>query len=331
MAPPALALYDRVEDVAASVWKRALQETSTNVAFLTQEWQRAWWDSFGRRRAYVVVVERPGRSAAIAPFFCDGGMAFLIGSGGSDYLDVLGDPDGGTLALMLDAVLEREPDLIGFRFYHLPETSPTTQTLPAAADALGLSLFEEASMSAPYMDLRGEAGRLAVRKKSLVRHENGLNRDGELRVRHLTDNVEILRYLPLLFEQHRKRWSGSDSPSLFADSRQRDFYCRICRMAGNHWLRFTVVELDGDPVAMHLGSHHQGRYLWYKPTYDVRIAKRSPGEVLLRHLILQAMSEGAHTFDFGLGDEAFKDRFATGRATVRDWGLYRPSALRRHP
>jgi CelD/BcsL family acetyltransferase involved in cellulose biosynthesis len=175
------------------------------------------------------------------------------------------------------------------------------------------------------MDLDDESGGRATRKKSLVRHENSLRRDGDLRVRHVAGN-EAVAYLPSLFEQHVARWGDS---SIFKEAEQRDFYRRLCLSADNDWLRFTAIEWDRRVIALHLGSHHEGRFLWYKPTYDLSLARRSPGEVLLRQLILRAMEEGARVFDFGLGDEAFKQRFATGSTTVRNWGLYRPSALER--
>jgi CelD/BcsL family acetyltransferase involved in cellulose biosynthesis len=62
--------------------------------------------------------------------------------------------------------------------------------------------------------------------------------------------------------------------------------------------------------------------MWYKPTFEVELARQSPGEVLLRQLLIAAHDEGAQTFDFGTGDEAFKHRFATRVNRVRTWGLY---------
>ena len=46
-----------------------------------------------------------------------------------------------------------------------------------------------------------------------------------------------------------------------------------------------------------------------------------------RQLLLAAVEEGARTFDFGLGDEAFKARFANKVHKVRTVGLYEPSAI----
>jgi CelD/BcsL family acetyltransferase involved in cellulose biosynthesis len=89
------------------------------------------------------------------------------------------------------------------------------------------------------------------------------------------------------------------------------------------------VDLNGKPVAFHLGFCYRGEYMWYKPTFDVELARSSPGEVLLRQLLLAALEEGANVFDFGLGDEAFKARFATQVNSVRNWGLYPPHVLAR--
>ena len=145
-------------------------------------------------------------------------------------------------------------------------------------------------------------------------------------VRHLRSSAEILPWLESFFAQHERRWRETDSPSLFAQPAQRDFYRRLAACAdAAGWLRFTVLLADSSPVAFHFGFAHQGSFLWYKPSFDVALARRSPGEVLLRQLILAAQAEGMQNFDFGLGDETFKRRFADQFPMVRTWGLY-PSA-----
>ncbi|HZN12471.1 MAG TPA: GNAT family N-acetyltransferase, partial [Blastocatellia bacterium] len=88
------------------------------------------------------------------------------------------------------------------------------------------------------------------------------------------------------------------------------------------WLRFTRVEWGGEAVAYHYGMSYGGSYFWYKPSFAPRHARRSPGEVLLRQLLLAAIEEESRTFDFGIGEEAFKYRFADRINRVRTWGLY---------
>ena len=58
------------------------------------------------------------------------------------------------------------------------------------------------------------------------------------------------------------------------------------------------------------------------PSFALELAPRSLGEILLSCLLLAAIDEGAHTFDFGLGCEPFKLRFATTANRVRKWEMY---------
>lgn len=78
-------------------------------------------------------------------------------------------------------------------------------------------------------------------------------------------------------------------------------------------LRFAVLELDGRPLAYHFGFESKRTYLWYKPAFDVGFWKYSPGEVLLRNLLRYARDSELREFDFTIGDESFKQRFANCR------------------
>src|SRR5207249_709520 len=133
----------------------------------------------------------------------------------------------------------------------------------------------------------------------------------------------ILPHLDEFFEQHVSRWAATPYPSLFHDPAQRAFYQALTPLAAKAgWLRFTRLEWEGRSIAFHFGFCYGGRYLWYKPSFAIALARHSPGEVLLRQLLLAAKNEGSRVFDFGLGDEGFKRRFANQITTVRTWGLY---------
>ena len=301
--------------------------------FLTWEWQSAWWSVLGRGTLRLLVAEREGQVLALAPLFTESGMVYFVGSGAADYLDFVGDVGmPGVMEALLAAACAAVPGFIGFVFYHVPEASPTGALLAQAAERLGMAWFDEGGMPAPVLELPDpEAVLRAAGRKSLVRHERFLERHGSLAVVHGRRREEIEPHLDAFFAQHRERWQETPHPSLFHDPAQPRFY-RALTAAGDGagWLRFTRVEWQGRPIAFHFGFCHRGRYLWYKPSFAVDLARRSPGEVLLRRLLLAAGEEGAHTFDFGLGDEPFKARFATRVDRVRNWGLYDRRALGTH-
>jgi CelD/BcsL family acetyltransferase involved in cellulose biosynthesis len=306
-------------------WNALLCHGNTDVPFLTWEWQRSWWDSFNRSGLLLIAVTRAGHLVAIAPFFVEEDLVYFVGSGGSDYLDFVGDihsPE--VLESALRAARTAVKNFVGFRFFHLLENSRTTRLLHIVATQLGLIIRDEGGLSAPALSLvESQIAGSAATKKSLLRHERFFVQNGDLRISHSSTASEIVPCLSGFFEQHVERWKGTSHPSLFRDGKQRQFYERLAeRASASGWLRFTRLEWNRTLIASHFGFCYGGTFMWYKPTFDLALARRSPGEVLIRQLLLRAVEEGAHTFDFGLGDEPFKKRFATHTRNVRNWGLY---------
>ena len=322
---PTVRLLSTFDEVAVE-WDALLVEGSHETVFATPGYVRSWWDAFGRGELLTVLVCDQGRPAALAFLFVEEGVAYPVGSGGSDYLDVVGRKDDpGVWIALLEALFTQRPDLRGVRWYHVPNWSPTTSQLPKAAETLGLSVQDEGGYVAPALDLADPSVVAAtLAKKSLRRKEQWFRREGDLDVTHAGRIADIAPYLDAFFDQHTARWAHTEWPSLFTDERQRDFYRRLAEAGSREgWVRFTRVRWNGTDVAHHFGFHFRGNFLWYKPSFDVSLARHSPGEVLLRHLISSAAAENADLFDFGLGDEAFKSRFATHTRSVTTWGTYR--------
>jgi CelD/BcsL family acetyltransferase involved in cellulose biosynthesis len=328
--PATVECADTFAGIAPASWQRALEQGDSNVVFLTREWQHTWWELYGRGQLLLTVVRRCQDIVALAPLFADeDGMVYFVGSGGcgSDYLDFIGDiSDPWVLDTLLATARQRVAHFAGFRFYHVPERSRTGARLREAAERLGLDFRDEGHLPAPVLNLEvAGAAEAAVNKKSLRRHERYFDRTGTVTVRELRRRDEILPHLEEFFEQHVARWQATPFPSLFLTPRHREFYRRLVDAAADRaWLRFTRIEWQDRAIAMHVGFCYNRSFLWYKPTFAIDLARHSPGEVLLRRLLLSAMDEQAATFDFGIGDEPFKQRFATATPLVQTWGLYAP-------
>ena len=307
-------------------WDALLRTGDSNELFLTWTWQRTWWETFGRGKLLLLLAVQEGSPVALAPLFAECGMVYFVGAGGSDYLDFIGNvSDSEILDALLTAARDAAPQFTGFVFHHVLDGSKTGARLASAADRLGLSCFSRDRLEAPMIafDEGADVATAAAGKKSLVRHERSLAREDALELRLLTGPGGIETSLEELFEQHERRWAGTPHPSLFLDQRWRHFFRRIASDGADAgWLRFTRLEWGGRPIALHFGFHRCGSYFWFKPSFDVALARRSPGEVLLRRLLLAAAEEGATRFDFGIGEEAFKMRFANRVRAIENWTLY---------
>src|SRR5687768_7559680 len=77
--------------ITPQLWNELLAPDASDVIFMTWEYQTVWWEVYGRGQLLLIVAEKDGRPVAIAPFFSEHGMTYFVGSGGSDYLDFIGD------------------------------------------------------------------------------------------------------------------------------------------------------------------------------------------------------------------------------------------------
>ena len=76
-------------------------------------------------------------------------------------------------------------------------------------------------------------------------------------------------------------------------------------------LDLTLLEVDGCPVAGSLGFVDGETYYYYLPAFEPELAPLAPSGLLLSHLIERSFERGLRRFDFMLGDEPYKARWAT--------------------
>ena len=305
---------------SGGAWDRLVNGSNVDSIFLSSGWLRAWRETLGAGARLVVPrIHRDGELVAAAALqVCDGVVEFA-GSGPSDYADfvVSKQVDATTThALIRDLIrlaVETVPD---FRHLRLSGVVLQESATPAVLDARASGLFavEVGRTTAPFSDLRrAELGKIARRRART------LAKAGASKIETFTRADDILPQLDDLFSQHIRRWEGTRWPSRFTEEVHREFFGRLTAHLGRTGaMRFTTIRLDGRPAAMHFGFRHRHRFFYYTATYEQELRTLSPGTVLLEQLLQIAKTEGALEFDLLLGEESYKQRFATGSRTVAD-------------
>jgi CelD/BcsL family acetyltransferase involved in cellulose biosynthesis len=292
------------------------------VVFLTHEWQRLWWQARGDERLTVVLAERDGEQLALAPLFAVEGSISLVGSGGSDYLDFIGRPDEALLASMIEAAREATPGFAAIELYHVPVESPTSALLPGVAARLGLELHHEEASGGPWADLTdSELVERLTARRSIRKEEARMRRAGPLRLRE-AEAEELEALVELFFEQHAARWHAAGEES-FNRRGAREFVHAVAE-AGHRggWARVTLLEWHGQPAAIDISLTRGATQLSWLVSRDPAIREHSPGRVLRAHVVREAVRAGKRRFDFGLGEEDYKLRDASGVTALADWFLY---------
>lgn len=303
--------------LSANTWNALLAQNETNTVFQTYEWFDAWWSTFGAaHQLFFLLVERGGSVIGFAPLMITGRWHRLsfVGTGNADYQDFV-LPAEKPAALRAICAFLRQHSRRWHRAWlcNIPSQSSTVSLLREAQAHTGLYLVDEALVACPALQIASEqqAARALIAKYSLRRPLNWFAKHGQVRFRHVADLAEIESLLPAFFDQHRRRWANTRNHSLFGSAAQQAFYRALARAAHSAgWLLFSVVELDGRPIAFHFGFDYRGTIVWYKPAFEIRYAERSPGLLLIRQLIEDALQRGRSEIDFTIGDEPFKERFA---------------------
>lgn len=311
-------------------WMRLLATGDTNVLSLTWHWCRSWWETSrweptGSATLLLVAAERGGRIFAVAPLFALEGMIFFVGAGISDYLDFIGDIESAdTLCAMLAAAREHAPDFCGFRLHHVPERSRTASFLHTAAPMLGLECHFENDIAGVEIELSQQReGVIEAIGGRMRKREDKLSQSGTLIVRQERELDAIRGLLERFYALHVSRWESREKPSQFAQPWQRVFLERFLEsVAELGWNRFLWLEWNGEFLAATVDWYYGGAHFSGPWCFSLDYAKFSPGQVLLRRMVMAALDAGLDRLDLGTGDQAYKLRLPAKVTMCETWGLY---------
>ena len=314
-------------DFDADAWNTLAGQSDTNSVFQTRQWADSWWQTFGADYSplFVVVTGASG-VGGLAPLIIDrtssrGRVVRFLGDGRADYCDFLGHKrEPGFLSAVFGALHDHgQWDIIELN--NVLAQSATVASVKAICARMGYRTLTDDQYVCPTLHVAGhEQSALRIyNKPGLRRAQHYFERAGRLVARDFTAAADVDGYLPAFFSQHIARWHGTRSPSLFVNPTNQTFYRSLTANLGTTgWLLFSVVELDGHPIAFHYGFDYNGAVIWYKPSFDVAHAAHSPGLVMVRHLMEFAIEHRRRELDFTVGDEPFKRRFTNAvRKTVQ--------------
>jgi CelD/BcsL family acetyltransferase involved in cellulose biosynthesis len=302
-------------------WRR-LAEQSGN-PFMTPEWSRCWLGHYGEGLApFVPLARSDGRLAALLPLvLSERGrprVARIAGANLGDRFHPLSPPGaereaGEAVGAALAEARSRWSVLA------LDRVELAGGWLEPLREALGVRVrtLRREGTGQPLIRLaahEGWEGYLASRSSHLRKRlrwlERRIGRDHEVALRRAEDPARLPADMRTLFDLHDRRWAGRGGSSL-ASARARAFHLDFAAAALERgWLRLWLMEWDSEPVAAWYGWRVGGRYAFYNGGFDPDRSKLSPGMFLLARVIEAAFDEGASKFDFLLGEESYKTRFA---------------------
>jgi CelD/BcsL family acetyltransferase involved in cellulose biosynthesis len=303
----------------SDLWERCPEATP----FQAPEWLLPWWEHLGRGRLCTLAVWRADRLVGLAPLFVERYFHLplrrlaLLGTGNTDYLDVLLDPTESAVALpALQSAIQAAP--VRWDFCDLQQLRAETALLASGVPPSLRGVVREQEVC-PVLTLPAVEDPLAVALPTKLRsnlryYQRRLKREGGTFTLAAPNAVEDA--LDALFQLHGARWRKRKLPGVFTSSRVRRFHHEVARrFAGRGWLQLHTLTLSGQVRAVLYCFLCRDRAYYYAGGFDPALARLSPGTVLTGRAVQSAADEGAREFDFLRGDEPYKYTWAAVNRT----------------
>jgi CelD/BcsL family acetyltransferase involved in cellulose biosynthesis len=317
-------------DVLRRQWNNLVQRMECPEVFYTYEWARAVALAYRNSLQPLLVVGYEGDCvagiASLAIDLAQKHVTFLAATT-ADYCDFVCAPDkvGEFTCLVLSELGAIASKVV---LASVPVSSATGHALRESARQNNSSHFSRPSCQCAQTKFASPQQRDSVRRsmksKRFERQDNRLSLLGPVTVRHITQWPEIAVELPKFRKAHVDRFCALGRTSNLADQRRWSFLQELAQLlSGQGWMVFSVLSVGGQPVAWNYGFRFSGSWFWYQPGIDESFSRRSsglyPGLCLLARMIAAACDmPDVDRVDLGLGEEGYKERFATDYCDTMD-------------
>jgi CelD/BcsL family acetyltransferase involved in cellulose biosynthesis len=272
------------------LWRRSPNATP----FQSPMWLLPWWRHFGSNDLHVIEFREDGRLEALAPLYilrddCES-LGLFLGTGISDYLDVLGDQS------FIEEIAK--VDCQTWDLQQLRASSPMLN------EALPNGWTDNVDDQDPCLVLALSQLSLSTHFQKKLRYYRRQLGDATFEEANAENLNELLQSL---FDLHAARWQRRGMPGMLADDVIQEFHREVAKaMLDADTLRMYAIRSARRIVAAFYGFAGATTIYYYLSGYDPELEKLSPGTLIIAHAVECAVRDGATTFDFLRGAEEYK-------------------------
>ena len=217
-----------------------------------------------------------------------------------------------SVALLMQALRRWTQPWHWLELADLEAGSPLHRAWQATSKAGRHGLRSQPGERPPYLTHQGSLDDLiAAGSKKFRKKVRGLLRDVRdpktARVQWYRQPQELAEYQPLALSIEARSWKHAAGSAITSRDWEAAFYAQLIQRLGpTGHLMGVVLFLDGQPVAHSLELRHGTRTFGLKSSFDHTLAKRSPGHMLLVHVLDTCFAAGCQEYDFLGKDEDYK-------------------------
>jgi CelD/BcsL family acetyltransferase involved in cellulose biosynthesis len=306
--------YSMVLDSFTSLeekWQELLVTCATNQIFLTPQWQRAWWQVFGKGYELLLLsVHEASELVGIAPMMRQNERLSFIGSSDvCDYMDfiVRRGREDFVFPRLLDRLESLEWNIIDLESL-LPHSLALSCLAPLARQRGYQVQIEQMDLS-PQLFLPSSWDEYLALLKAKDRHElrrklRRLEQTKATRSYTITEKEQLRREMESFFVLFKM--SDFQKACFMTDQKREFFEVMVSSLAEKGYVRLSFMEVGGVRAASSLCFDYENEVYLYNSAYDPTHTHLSVSLLLKVFCIREAIDNGKKRFDFLRGDESYK-------------------------
>ncbi len=274
-------------------------------------WLQAWWQHFNSGAELYIRAARDGEEIiGIAPLQVQEGNAAIIGSVDvCDYLDFIVAP--GRESEFFNVLLD---DLKSNGIGHL-DLKPLRPDSAVLAHLMGIARDRQYDVSCREEEVSVELGLPATWEEYLAMLSKKQRHEVRRKLRRLWEAadvdfrcIEVNENSGQFMDDFLKLFSLSrEDKANFMTARMESFFRALAEaMAAIGLLRFGVVEVKKQPVAMTIGFDYNNSHYLYNSAYDPQYNYLSVGLLCKILCLRESIAKGREKWDFLKGGEPYK-------------------------
>lgn len=331
----------------AGVWKRLMAQDPDATVFQHYEWMAVWWEKNRQSHTpFVVEVRAGGATVCLFPLCLSpknvGPLKLntlrFMGYGTSDYLVPLlaaGNDATATFDAAFAALMREKSLWDRLEFSDLPEASALQRYLKTNNGVPGCqALMIAADGNCPYLPIEPEWEAMQAKferalLKDMLYQTRRLARTGGEFV-NVCDKEKIAPMMDELFALHRKRWGRTDTPSLFEDKRERQYFLQLAYALWDlDLLVLSAVHVDDRAISMMFGMKDSRKMYCHTIAFDPDYLRYSPGKLICYKNMQACHEQGYEQFDMMRGGYDHKICWGATMAYNAKWLLFNDSVKSR--
>lgn len=289
-----------------SEWDAFVQECEWSSISHRHEWLTCWWEAFGENAAFrLLILREDGRLAGILPLMLKREwvralpirvLSFALNGhtpeGGILLKDRVEEPFEHLLASLKST--ENEWDIL--RLEKLRSSTYNTNSCKQAISSNGFRYLCSESLNSPYAEIGNDwekfySARSKKFRKVMRNKLNRMERDGLLRLEHLSGAAITDHVMGEMFAASKRSWKGRVNKAIPDDARVKNFYEKLTStFAANGDLDIWLLRRDGKLIAFEYHLRHRGVVYPLRADFDREYQALSPGS-LLEFFIMKKLCE----------------------------------------